>query len=92
MSYTDYIKEQKEQQQDDNTFMAAYKLTGESKIDGITDFMDTLIENNCKFIVFAHHQSVMDGIEKFVKESKVGYMRIDGKTTVDSRHERVQMF
>jgi SWI/SNF-related matrix-associated actin-dependent regulator 1 of chromatin subfamily A len=47
--------------------MMAYKLTGDSKVAGITDFMETLIENNCKFIVFAHHQSVMDSLEQFVR-------------------------
>ncbi len=69
--------------------MMAYRLTGEAKVDGITEFMETLIENNCKFIVFAHHQSVMDSIEEFVKKSKVGYVRIDGKVGIDQRHERV---
>ena len=58
--------------------MSAYRLTGEAKIDGIKEFMDTLIENNCKFIVFAHHQSVLDGLEDHVKKEKIGYIRIDG--------------
>jgi SNF2 family DNA or RNA helicase len=31
----------------------------------------------------------MDGLEEFVKKQKVGYIRIDGKTSVDARHERV---
>lgn len=54
--------------------------------------METLIENNCKFIVFAHHQSVMDSLEEFVKSKKVGYVRICGKVGIDQRHERVQSF
>lgn len=45
--------------------------------------METLIENNCKFIVFAHHQSVMDSLEEFVKSKKVGYVRICGKVGID---------
>jgi len=72
--------------------MNAYRLSGEAKLEGIRDFMDNLIENNCKFIVFAHHKSVMDGLEDYVKKQKVGYIRIDGSTSVDARHERVQAF
>ena len=89
-NFEDYLNEQRmEKQENDNSFMQAYRLTGMSKIDGITDFMDTLIENNCKFIVFAHHQSVMDGLEEFVKKQKVKYIRIDGKTSADGKHQRV---
>jgi SWI/SNF-related matrix-associated actin-dependent regulator of chromatin subfamily A-like protein 1 len=72
--------------------MIAYSLTGESKINGITDFMETLIENNCKFIVFAHHKVVLDGLEDFVKGKKIGYIRIDGAVNIDQRHARVTAF
>jgi SWI/SNF-related matrix-associated actin-dependent regulator 1 of chromatin subfamily A len=63
--------------------MQAYKLTGESKVAGITDFMETLIENNCKFIVFAHHLTVIGSLESYVKTKKVGYIRIDGSVGID---------
>lgn len=72
--------------------MNAYRLSGEAKLSGITDFMDTLVENNCKFIVFAHHKSVMDGLENYVKKTKTGYIRIDGSTNVDLRNNRVHSF
>ena len=61
----------------------AYRMTGEAKVDGITEFLETLIENNCKFMVFAHHQAVMDALEAFVQKSKVEYVRIDGKVGVE---------
>jgi len=66
--------------------MLAYTLTGEAKLSGITDFMETLIENSCKFIVFAHHMAVLDGLENFVQGKKIGYIRIDGKVDIDKRH------
>ena len=72
--------------------MMAYRMTGEAKVDGIAEFLETLIENNCKFMVFAHHQSVMDALEAFVQKSKVEYVRIDGKVGVEQRHLRVQAF
>jgi SWI/SNF-related matrix-associated actin-dependent regulator of chromatin subfamily A-like protein 1 len=72
--------------------MQAYHLTGECKLDGIKEFMGNLIENNCKFIVFAHHLSVMNGIEDYAKKEKLGYICIDGSVNADVRHERVWAF
>ena len=44
-----------------------------------------------KFIVFAHHQAVLDGIEaKFGKGGMT--MRIDGKVSVDKRKAAVDAF
>ena len=43
--------------------MHAYRLTGESKIAGVCEFIETMVDNGAKFLVFAHHQTVMDGIE-----------------------------
>ena len=42
--------------------MTAYRLTGESKVKSVCEFLETLAENGTKFLVFAHHQSVMDEI------------------------------
>lgn len=89
-TFQSYLSNQ--QPEKESNFMMAYKLTGESKVAGITDFMENLIENNCKFIVFAHHQSVMDSLEHYVKTKKVGYIRICGKVGVDQRHDRVTAF
>lgn len=43
--------------------MIAYKLTGEAKIDGAKEFIDTLLEAGAKFLLFGHHQSVLDAYE-----------------------------
>lgn len=89
-NFSEYVAGQKNNQaSSEDSFMSAYRLTGMAKIGGITDFMETLLENNCKFIVFAHHLAVLNGIEEFVKKSKTGYIRIDGSAKVDERHERV---
>lgn len=42
----------------------AYNLTGSAKIKGILEFTETLLENKCKFIIFAHHYDVLDAIEE----------------------------
>ena len=38
----------------------AYAMTGAAKVKGVIEFIDTLLENKCKFIVFAHHYEVLD--------------------------------
>ena len=73
-------------------FMQAYRLTGESKVEGVCDFVETLVDAGAKFLVFAHHQVVMDHIESFLDKKKIGNVRIDGKVKTEERHERVQKF
>ena len=52
--FSDYLAAQNKDQSESG-FTTAYRLTGECKIPGTTDFLETLIENNCKFLVFGHH-------------------------------------
>ena len=72
--------------------MKAYKLTGESKIRGVCDFIETLVDNGVKFLIFAHHISMIDSLEEFVKTKKFGYIRIDGRVPPVKRHECVKAF
>jgi len=70
----------------------AYGLTGEAKIKGILEFTETLIENRCKFLIFAHHYSVLDAIEEQVIRRKISHIRIDGKIEITKRYEAVRKF
>lgn len=74
------------------SFMVAYRLTGEAKVKGVCEFIETLFENGAKFLVFAHHKAVMDELQKFLQQKKIGHVRIDGKVTTENRHERVKAF
>jgi len=51
--------------------------------------MDTLIENNCKFLIFAHHYEVLDAIEDYVIRNKIDYIWIDGKVDANKWHAAV---
>lgn len=51
--------------------MELYRLTGEGKVPGIIDFMENLLENDCKFLVFAHHKSVMNKLEEYAVSKKI---------------------
>ncbi|CAI2382484.1 unnamed protein product [Moneuplotes crassus] len=73
-------------------FTQAYQLTGEAKTKGILDFVTTMIESDTKFLIFAHHISVMDAIETFLYKRKVKSIRIDGKTKQNLRHKLVEKF
>ena len=72
--------------------MVAYRLTGESKVKGVCEFIETLSENGAKFLIFAHHRSVMDELQNFLKQKKIGHVRIDGSVPPEKRHERVKAF
>ena len=64
--FDDYLKElQNESGGSDNgigSFMVAFRLSGMAKVKGVCEFIETLFENGAKFLVFAHHQAVLDDI------------------------------
>ena len=70
----------------------AYSLTGLAKVRGVIEFLENLVENKVKFIIFAHHYDVMDAIEDFVVKKKIGYIRIDGQVESTKRYEAVRRF
>ena len=79
-------------QQINETLTKCYLLTGLAKLKGITQYVRDIIENECKFLIFAHHIEVMDGIEAELTKLKLKYIRIDGSTSMNKRHELVQQF
>eukprot|EP01022_Parablepharisma_sp_SALTPOND_P029228 TRINITY_DN728_c0_g1_i12.p1 TRINITY_DN728_c0_g1~~TRINITY_DN728_c0_g1_i12.p1 ORF type:complete len:603 (-),score=97.59 TRINITY_DN728_c0_g1_i12:519-2327(-) len=72
--------------------MVAYKLTGLSKIKGICDFLNILIDNETKFILFAHHMEVINDVEEFIIHRKKEYIRIDGSVPPSKRHQLVKKY
>ena len=74
------------------TLNEAYTLTGKAKIKGITDYITYLINNSCKFLIFAHHTEILNSIEETVKKTKTEYVRIDGKVSSEKKQERVNKF
>ncbi|XP_953510.1 DEAD-box family helicase, putative [Theileria annulata] len=69
-----------------------FQLTGESKTKGVCKYIEEILENNNKFIIFAHHMFMMDAIEDTLKSKKVGYIRIDGSTKINDRARLVNLF
>ena len=75
-----------------NLFNKVYNLSAEAKAAGVKEYIHYLIENKCKFLIFAHHISMLNAIEEEVKKLKVDYIRIDGKVKLEKRQEYVQKY
>ena len=55
-------------------------------------FLENLVENKVKFIVFCHHYEVMDQIEDSIVKKKINYIRIDGQIEATKRYDAVNKF
>jgi SNF2 family DNA or RNA helicase len=72
--------------------LSAYQMTGSAKVKGTVEFIENLVENKVKFIVFCHHYEVMDQIEDSIVKKKIPYIRIDGQIEATKRYEAVRKF
>ncbi|TKY54337.1 SWI/SNF-related matrix-associated actin-dependent regulator of chromatin subfamily A protein 1 [Spatholobus suberectus] len=75
-----------------NLINKIYTDSAEAKIPSVLDYLGTVIEAGCKFLIFAHHQPMIDSIHKFLLKKKVGCIRIDGGTPAASRQQLVTEF
>ncbi|KAJ8539768.1 hypothetical protein K7X08_014020 [Anisodus acutangulus] len=69
-----------------------YTASAEAKIPAVLDYLGTMVEANCKFLIFAHHQSMIDSIHEYLLKKKVGCIRIDGGTPSALRQALVTDF
>ena len=67
------------------------KLSAKGKIDQALEFIVNLYQSVNKVIVFAHHQEVLDAVEKAFKE-KTTVLRIDGETPNKKRVGYIDTF
>ena len=74
------------------TLWEMYRKTGEAKLSAVLQYLSDMLENGVKFLVFAHHLSVLDGIEEFLKKQSVNYFRLDGSTSATERQAGVDRF
>ncbi|CAM8921435.1 unnamed protein product [Rhodiola kirilowii] len=75
---------------ENNLINKIYTDSAKAKIPAVLDYLGTVVEAGCKFIVFAHHLSMIDAIHQFLL--KVGCIRIDGGTPAASRQALVTDF
>jgi len=73
-------------------FMKMYQLTGLLKIPFVTQYIEDLLDNDKKFIVFAHHIPVLDAVQEVLERKKVGFFRVDGSVSAEDRQRGVDKF
>ncbi|GBM34560.1 SWI/SNF-related matrix-associated actin-dependent regulator of chromatin subfamily A-like protein 1 [Araneus ventricosus] len=66
--------------------------TGEVKLKAVCEYILDLLESDKKFICFAHHQNVMNGICKVIEEKSINYIRIDGSVSSEQRLKLCEKF
>ncbi|KAJ0049423.1 hypothetical protein Pint_16189 [Pistacia integerrima] len=69
-------------------WLSLHPLLAES--DGVADL--DLNPSSNKMIIFAHHHKVLDGVQEFVCEKGIGFVRIDGNTLPRDRQSAVLSF
>ncbi|XP_060675270.1 uncharacterized protein LOC107431494 isoform X7 [Ziziphus jujuba] len=75
-----------------NLINKIYIDSAEAKIPAVLDYLATVVEAGCKFLIFAHHQLMIDSIHQSLLKKKVGCIRIDGSTPPASRQALVTDF
>ncbi|XP_072198416.1 DNA annealing helicase and endonuclease ZRANB3 [Excalfactoria chinensis] len=70
-----------------------YKETAIAKAGAVKDYIKMMLENDkLKFLVFAHHISMLQACTEAVIENKVRYIRIDGSVPSAERIHLVNQF
>ncbi|NXY24665.1 ZRAB3 endonuclease, partial [Atrichornis clamosus] len=76
-----------------NLITRMYKETAIAKAGAVKDYIKMMLDNDkLKFLVFAHHLSMLQACTEAVIESKVRYIRIDGSVPSAERIHLVNQF
>ncbi|KAM6307294.1 DNA annealing helicase and endonuclease ZRANB3 [Aegotheles albertisi] len=76
-----------------NLITRMYKETAIAKAGAVKDYIKMMLENDkLKFLVFAHHLSMLQACTEAVIENKVRYVRIDGSVPSAERIHLVNQF
>jgi len=69
-----------------------FRMTGLAKLTAAREYVEYLVQADCRFLLFAHHHAVLDGLEDALRKQRILYVRIDGSTPGARREELVQKF
>ncbi|NXH15840.1 ZRAB3 endonuclease, partial [Bucco capensis] len=76
-----------------NLITRMYKETAIAKAGAVKDYIKMMLENDkLKFLVFAHHLSMLQACTEAAIESKIRYIRIDGSVPSAERIHLVNQF
>ena len=68
------------------------QLTCEAKVDVVADYVECLVLSGVRFLLFAHHHTMLDALEARLSKLHTCHIRIDGSTSSQHRAERVARF
>lgn len=69
-----------------------FQETSKVKAKAVCEYVNDLLESDKKFLVFAHHQFMLDEVEATCQKNKYDYIRIDGSTNSEKRKFFVDKF
>ncbi|XP_072226584.1 DNA annealing helicase and endonuclease ZRANB3 [Leuresthes tenuis] len=70
-----------------------YKQTAVAKAGAVKDYIKMMLEaEQLKFLVFAHHLTMLQACTEAAIEAKAGYIRIDGSVPSSERNQLVHKF
>ncbi|KAI7838398.1 hypothetical protein COHA_007802 [Chlorella ohadii] len=76
-----------------NVVTELYKQTAAVKAKAVQEYVQLLLDNGQKFLIFAHHTSLLDAIEHTCNRHKgCQHIRIDGSTPPSQRQSLVNKF
>ncbi|RDY04796.1 DNA annealing helicase and endonuclease ZRANB3, partial [Mucuna pruriens] len=75
----------------------SYQELGIAKLSGFREWLALHpiiegLESASKMIIFAHHHKVLDGVQEFICEKGINFVRIDGNTLARDRQSAVVSF
>lgn len=82
----------RDRNQNANQLMQLFIDSGPQKLKAVCNYVSDLLEKKRKFIIFAHHKQILDGICEVIEKKGVQYVRIDGQTDKKQRQQRVDLF
>ncbi|CAD6227673.1 GSCOCG00001353001-RA-CDS [Cotesia congregata] len=74
------------------TIIQCFNESSSQRIKAVCNYLEEVLENQQKFIVFAHHKCILDAITDLMIKSKVKFIRIDGSTRPEDRKAMVDRF
>jgi len=72
--------------------MELFQLTSKAKVVAVQEYIQYLVEADCRFLLFAHHKIMMDALQQTLEKQKVRFIRIDGATLAKKREILVEEF
>lgn len=76
----------------EQSIMAQYAEAATIKVSTVKEYIDTMLLRDLKFIIFAHHTVMIDGLGEHLQEKNVKFIRIDGSVPNSARHKLVTEF